>query len=118
MKRGEIIIWVLFGFFAIIAIIIVIYDQINADTEFCKISFNGKIEKIIPADKGNIKVKISNDKIYYLSFREINSFDQIEIDDTLIKRMDCYKVILRKEGADYDISSFPLRTCPCENNNK
>ena len=112
MKKIELLIGVLFGIGVIIMFSMMIFNHFKAVEKFCEYSFCGKIEEIKLGQKDSYIIKISNDSIYNFGGFISDYNIKLEVGDSLIKRKDCYKVILRKKGIDYDIG-IPMRGCSC-----
>jgi hypothetical protein len=117
MKNSENVIWIIFGAGVIILGIFVMIWWYHANEKFCELSFCGKIEKITFSEKNYYFVKIENDSTFYLGNFVWYKLVPIEVGDSLIKKKNCYRVILRKKGFDYDIGS-PIIQCRCDKENK
>lgn len=101
------------GLVSIIGMSIVLLRSYNADLNFCKYEIYGRIDSIKIRARGFPSVKINN-QWYHIGRYTLYDLYNMTIGDSILKRKDCNKVYLIRNGITYDMSIEWNLPCKCD----
>jgi hypothetical protein len=100
-------------FIAIAGASFAIYRDYITSRNFCSYNIDGRIDSIKVGIRGYYSIKVNNEW-YHLHNFALNEISNLAIGDSVIKKKDCYKVYLIKDGRTYNMSIEGQLPCNCD----
>ena len=101
------------GFVAIIGVSIILFRSYHAGLDFCDYEMNGRIDSIKIEEKGYYSIRVNRNWYYSGNFASYRSI-HLSLGDSILKKKDCFKIYLIKDGRTYNMSIDGKLPCNCD----